>query len=96
MLFTTCPVDSHDHVLIALGDHGRPTFKTIHRDEDYLKKLGEELVSSKSQYKNHMVISSHNVYTLTNPDYVFDQAMDMIIRNLMLNKSEKDFRIEDL
>lgn len=95
MLFTTCPIDSHDHVLIALGHNGHPTFKTIHTNENYLKQLGEELVSGKSQYIEHMVISSHNVYTLTNPDYVFDQAMDMIIRNMMLGSSGKHAPLEN-
>lgn len=95
MLFNTCPIDSHQHVLIALGRQGHPTFKTIHEDESYLKKLGEELMSNKSQYVDHMVISSHNVYTLTHPDFVFDQAMDMIIRNLMLDKSNRSAHMDD-
>lgn len=83
-------------MLIALGHNGHPTFKTIHTDEAYPKQLGEQLVANKSQYIDHMVISSHNVYTLTNPDYVFDQAMDMIINNIMLNKSERDMRYDDM
>lgn len=74
-----------DFVLIALGHHGHPTFKTIGTDEAYLKSLGTEIVAHKnSQYINHTVVSSHNVFTLTNPDYAFDQALDQIIRNLIL------------
>lgn len=96
MLYSTCPVDSNEYVLVVLGHNGHPTFKTIHQEEPYLKKLGEELVAlNKSQYIEYMVVSSHNVYTLTHPDYVFDQAVDMIIRNMILNQAEKDLRYQD-
>ena len=92
MLFTDRPIDLNDHVLIVLGPKGHPTFKTIHLNEAYLDEIGKELVVSKSQYIEYKVISSHNVFTLTNPDYVFDHAVDMIIRNMILNQSEKDMR----
>lgn len=74
-----------DHVLIVLGHHGHPTFKAIGTDEAYLNTLGTEIVARKnSQYSNHTVITSNNVFTLTNPDYAFDQALDQIIRDLIL------------
>ncbi|BBP43983.1 hypothetical protein [Thiosulfativibrio zosterae] len=87
MLFANRPEDPNDHVLIVLGHHGHPTFKTISTDETYLNSLGEKMVANKhSQYIRHKVVSSHNVFTLTNPDYTFDQAVDQIIRDLILHK----------
>ncbi|MGC9386144.1 MAG: hypothetical protein ACP5D0_04295 [Hydrogenovibrio sp.] len=90
MHLPTRPIQPEDHVLIALGHNGHPTFKTIHTDEAYLEQLGKHLVTcKKSQYETHMVVSSHNVFTLTNPDYRFDEALDQIIRNLILEKYPK-------
>lgn len=88
MMFPTRPINSDDYVLVVLGHHGHPTFKTISTDQEYLKALGEELVSLKrSQFLTHEVVSSSNVFTLTNPDYSFDQAMEQMVRDLILSKS---------
>lgn len=90
MLFPTRPIDPNDHVLIVLGHNGHPTFKTINTNEQYLESLGSRMVGCKhSQYLSHKVISSHNVFTLTNPDYTFDQAIDQIIRDLLLKPSNR-------
>ncbi len=90
MHLPTRPIQPEDHVLIALGPNGHPTFKTIHPSEHYLDHLGQHMVScKKSQYETHMVVSSHNVFTLTNPDYRFDEALDQIIRNLILDRYPK-------
>lgn len=79
-----------DHVLVVLGPKGHPTFKTVDTNETYLKALGTELVNLKhSQYIDSLVVSSHNVFTLTNPDYTFDQALDQMIRNLILGEDSK-------
>lgn len=84
------PIDPHDHVLIVLGPNGHPTFKTIHLDEHYLDRLGKRMVESKdSHYESHKVISSHNVFTLTHPDSPFDEALDQIIRDLILDRMPK-------
>lgn len=75
------------HVLIVLGPKGFPTFKVIHQDAAYLEKMGDELVNKKeSQFLSYKVIDSNNVFTLTNPDYRFDQALDIIIQNLILGR----------
>jgi len=87
MTFATRRHHPDDHVLIVLGHHGQPTFKTIGTNEIYLDLIGNMLVNNpKSQYIRHKVVSSHNVFTLTNPDYTFDQAIDQIIRDLILHK----------
>lgn len=79
-------------VLVALGPKGFPTFKAIHSDENFLKTLGEDAISNKkSQFLTYQVVHSNNVFTLTNPDYRFDQALDIIIQNLILGKGEKDW-----
>lgn len=89
MMFPNRPINPNDHVLIVLGHQGRPTFKTISTDTAYLNKLGELIVSSKhSQFLTHQVISSSNVFTLTNPSYTFDQALEQILRDLILSKNQ--------
>lgn len=91
MLFNASAPHADDHVLIVLGHNGHPTFKAIHSNEGYLHQLGERMVGCRhSQYQNHQVISSHNVFTLTHPDYRFDEALDQIIRDLILDKYPKN------
>lgn len=78
------------YVLIVLGHKGFPTFKAVHKDGQFLKKLGEDTISDqKSQFIQYQVIESNNVFTQTNPDYRFDHALDMIIQNLILGETEK-------
>lgn len=89
-MFKKREVHPNDHVLIVLGHHGHPTFKTIDLNTEYLDKLGERMVGcKKSQYQRYKVISSHNVFTLTNPDSPFDEAIDQIIRDLILDRLPK-------
>lgn len=91
MTFATRPIDPNDHVLIVLGHHGHPTFKTIGTDEGYLENLGSLMVDAKlSHFIRYKVVSSHNVFTLTNPDYTFDQFIDQIIRDLILHQKTHD------
>ncbi|PLA73621.1 hypothetical protein CYQ88_10170 [Hydrogenovibrio sp. SC-1] len=90
MTFATRQPHPDDHVLVVLGHNGHPTFKTISTEEPYLTSLGIEMVNLKhSQYIRYLVVASHNVFTLTNPDYTFDQALDQIIRNLILSEDSK-------
>ncbi len=90
MTFATRQPHPDDHVLVVLGPKGHPTFKTVNTSEAYLKALGIQLVALKhSQYIDYTVVASHNVFTLTNPDYTFDQALDQIIRNLILGEDAK-------
>jgi len=89
MHFRTRSHNPDDHVLIVLGAQGHPTFKTIHLDAQYLDHLGREMVTDpRSHYDSHKVISSHNVFTQTNRDQPFDHALDEIIRNLILQKTQ--------
>lgn len=91
MTFATRPIEPNDHVLIVLGHHGHPTFKTVDTDEAYLERLGRLMVeTSKSQFIRYKIVSSHNVFSLTNPDYTFDQFIDQIVRDLILHKNTHD------
>ena len=87
MLFPTRVILPSDHVLIALGHHGHPTFKAIATDERYLNALGSQMMHcKKSQFKTYKVISSHDVFSFTSSDCVFEEALDRIVRDLLDGK----------
>jgi hypothetical protein len=87
MLFPTRVILPSDHVLIALGRHGHPTFKAIATDERYLNELGNQMMHcKKSQFKTYKVISSHDVFSLTSSDCIFEEALNRIVRDILDGK----------
>jgi len=76
------------HLLIVLGDRGVPVFKSIHLDADYLEKIGEiSIEDPKSRYKQYKVIGSSNIFSMANQHYSIDEALNSIIRNMMLENT---------